>query len=1432
MSTTLSEAQFSALMATLTAGTRTAPVLRQTTIPKLSTPLTKENWHFDRINLASLMSTHESSWWTTTSDGGENGPSATCPLVAITQNLSEPLRKLISGQNSTIAAWEVLIAECAGNDLLSKRTALANCIAHNFSGDIKNAFVEHERLCSGLLAAWGGTIATKTLAQFLATLRLEKLYSMDTKIQLTKDNFSFDNLKSAILANPSVLAKPGGVNQVLGNVVQPGCPHGFCPTKPKQYCYKCKPCHLCVAAKRDETFHFPLGNYCSAEKPGVYHVPGSTAGGRVTSTGGAHMVVQGVVDSGAFKTLSPNKDVIDFYSSEINTLSTASGDPMTLFGSGTIPFWNRLGQAAQITCSYVPELTHTLISVSQLDLKGFTSIFYRGKYLVFRHDSLDNFISEHESQAIMEGSLGSDHLYSVNLAIRKSGTNSDQCAGLVMPVTQTVDGAAVNELGAGRVSDSEAISLPTVLNTVPPLDIPSGNQINTSISAYLDLHRRLGHVSFDTIKKTIPLVSGILALENASIRCADCKVAKSIQKPHPKLRSSPLSSKVGELIHADFYIMSTATMHGEILSLELIDDFSREVFVYLLQNRSSENVLACFQDMSQKLQDRNPELVAPSRVVQRFRSDNDKGFEGVFGDYLKRNRIAHELSAFYDHPQNGVAERMNLSLGNMERSLREYACLPIQLWGYSYMHAAYLKNRMYSSSNISDGSHATPIEKGGRSIPDLSQIAIWGCAAVVHVHKETRLKGYAHGTKCRYLGESSFHKAGIFIECATNKIIYSRDVDFFSDWRTNATCAIGFDISFEEFEPVADRDFIPDEQILLDNPFDLLENEDLAIIANDSSDDEFFSGDDSNNSSVNGDDVDIPVLSMPAHLLAPENIDGNINQQAILGDLNGGRVTRSRVSANHAVLVVSDKPSLILEPPARYSKIAGRSDSEAWYSACDREINGLLDNHFGELIPRPPGSKVIRTLFVLSKKVDGSAKARWVAADIQKAGEPAIYSPVALDDTFKMFCAVVAQEDLECEVVDVNQAFLKAFVDSDQIFVTQPEGYVIAGKESWVYRLSKSLYGLQQAPKLWNLELNGFLCSLGFAKSLADNCLYTRIQDGLKMLIVLHVDDLSIACKSRTQIVTFKKLMHSKYGIKELGPINRFLMYQVQRDRSKGTIVLHQNDYIREILEMANMSSCHGSTSKGSIIKTGFSADDLPKTTEEQEEMDKFPFRRLTGALQQLACHTRPDIAYEVATLSKFNNKFGQKHKEAMRQLLKYLKHTSNLGLTFTRTEDFKIQGWADASYNSCKDTGRTCGGYIFTFGSGATSWKSRWFSQVYPSSTESEFASLFLACSKAVWIRKALVSFGYEMNSPIPIHEDNQSAIKYALSKECGGRMQHMDPKFFWIREAVEQKLVELFYIHTSENLADIMTKSLRGASLDKFRTKMGLSPLDYVTD
>jgi hypothetical protein len=192
---------------------------------------------------------------------------------------------------------------------------------------------------------------------------------------------------------------------------------------------------------------------------------------------------------------------------------------------------------------------------------------------------------------------------------------------------------------------------------------------------------------------------------------------------------------------------------------------------------------------------------------------------------------------------------------------------------------------------------------------------------------------------------------------------------------------------------------------------------------------------------------------------------------------------------------------------------------------------------------------VIRTKFVYTRKSDQTAKARWVAQEVRHKGTPALYSPVANDDSLKVFLAAAVSADMEVDVVDINQAFLMADIYGD-VYVTQPEGFVVTGKENFVYKLRKSLYGLQRAPKLWNEELNNYLVSLGVEVSEADPCLYSRVVDGIKMLILLHVDDLAIASSSRTALDKLKSQLHEKYGIKDLGPMKRYLSYQVLQESS------------------------------------------------------------------------------------------------------------------------------------------------------------------------------------------------------------------------------------------------------------------------------------------
>lgn len=288
-----------------------------------------------------------------------------------------------------------------------------------------------------------------------------------------------------------------------------------------------------------------------------------------------------------------------------------------------------------------------------------------------------------------------------------------------------------------------------------------------------------------------------------------------------------------------------------------------------------------------------------------------------------------------------------------------------------------------------------------------------------------------------------------------------------------------------------------------------------------------------------------------------------------------------------------------------------------------------------------------------------------------------------------------------------------------------------------------------------------------------------------------------------------KVQLNTKYGIKDLGPMKRYLSYQVSRNRRGKTLVLHQHDYIKEVLDMVNMGCCAPSTSKGDIIKAGFTQADL----EEKDELELIPYRRLTGALQQLATHSRPDISYEVATLSKFNKNCGKKHFAALKQLLKYLKGTSTLGLTFDGTKEISLEGYADSSFAVCPDTCRAVGGCCFTMNGTALLWKCWCFKKVYPSSTESDIAAIFDSVSRAIWLKRALISVGFKLDQPIVIHEDKQNAINYLLSKDCAGRMKHIDSRFFWIREMLRDKQIVLKYVPSADNVADIFTKSLRGS-------------------
>lgn len=169
----------------------------------------------------------------------------------------------------------------------------------------------------------------------------------------------------------------------------------------------------------------------------------------------------------------------------------------------------------------------------------------------------------------------------------------------------------------------------------------------------------------------------------------------------------------------------------------------------------------------------------------------------------------------------------------------------------------------------------------------------------------------------------------------------------------------------------------------------------------------------------------------------------------------------------------------------------------------------------------------------------------------------------------------------------------------------------------------------------------------------------------------------------------------------------------------------------------------------------------------------------------------------------------GEIHWMAVKWLLKYLKGTKDLKLVYTEGEDFKIEGFSDSDYAGDLDRRRSTSGYVFTVGGNTVSWRSCRQSIVTLSSTEAEFVALTEAVKEALWIQGLMKDMGFEQER-VSVWCDSQSAISLSKNNTFHGRTKHVAIKFNFIRDVVEEGDVEVLKIHTSENPADLLTKSI----------------------
>jgi hypothetical protein len=501
---------------------------------------------------------------------------------------------------------------------------------------------------------------------------------------------------------------------------------------------------------------------------------------------------------------------------------------------------------------------------------------------------------------------------------------------------------------------------------------------------------------------------------------------------------------------------------------------------------------------------------------------------------------------------------------------------------------------------------------------------------------------------------------------------------------------------------------------------------------------------------------------------------------------------------------------------------------ESWKAAMADEMAAIEENGTWELCDLPAGQRSIglKWVYKLKKNPAGEVvrhKARLVAKGYaQRAGVDfdEVFAPVARLDSVRVLLALAAHKSWEVHHLDVKSAFLNGDLE-EVVYVAQPPGFVLSGKESKVLRLKKALYGLHQAPRAWNAKLDSTLLSLGFQRSPSEHAVYVRGDGSTRLLLGVYVDDLIVTGAELQEIVKFKQEMMNKFRMSDLGLLTYYLGIEVTQ--SSGKIFLCQSAYANKLLERAGMVDCNA---------THVPMETRLKMSKHSKNpaVDATMYRSIVGGLRYLV-NSRPDIAFAVGFVSRFMENPTTEHLSAVKHLLRYIAGTRSYGCVFSRKEGSpKIVGFSDADHAGDIDNRRSTTGSLFLIGDSPVTWQSQKQQSVALSSCEAEYMAASASACQAVWLQRLLGELLDEKREAVKIFIDNKSAIQLCKNPVLHERSKHIDTRYHFIREKVADGKVAVEYVSTTNQLADILTKALGRAQFQNLRARIGVIDIEQA--
>lgn len=505
--------------------------------------------------------------------------------------------------------------------------------------------------------------------------------------------------------------------------------------------------------------------------------------------------------------------------------------------------------------------------------------------------------------------------------------------------------------------------------------------------------------------------------------------------------------------------------------------------------------------------------------------------------------------------------------------------------------------------------------------------------------------------------------------------------------------------------------------------------------------------------------------------------------------------------------------------PTTYKEAINGPQAKEWTGAMLDEFTSMNVNKvFGpKLHSLPRGQKGVSSKWIFTIKRDEKGvllryKARLVARGFtQRLGidYDRTFAPVMKQSLLRGVLAEACHEDWDIEQVDIKTAFLYGELN-ETIYLKLPDGSY--------HLLQRAIYGLKQAGRQWYSRFNKSLERFGLQRLHGDPCCYHMRTGADTLIAMIHVDDVIITGSDSKMITKFKQALRDEYRMTDMGPIKHCLGWEISRDRKNRILTIGQRQYIKDLLRTYGVSP----TKMKSCPASNITLRPLPLNMPRKD----CPYLELLGAVLYIANSTRPDLSYAVSELSRYSSNPGDIHWDELNRILHYLNETQDHGLVYRGTQSPLISGFVDASYARCPITRKSRHGAVLLHSGCAIDWRSKMQTVVATSSMEAEYIGLCAAVKMAVWLQSCMTELQLASQSKITIGMDNQSAIIFGEEQIVQDRSKHIDIKFHYTREQIENGRIALKYVPTHKLPADMLTKPLPKTPMRIFRKDLGIYP------